>query len=355
MKRIFLSLALALLAVSANAQSRQIYDSDFKYGFFSNWTLGVSGQYSNQHGVSNVGISALATKRVGDYWRLRYEAGINGLQVKDGFDRYGTALTGVCFDFVPWAYIYADGGAVVNPTAKGWLGLGLAADAGLGLNVNFGRHSLLYTEAGVERVQCNGEWGGTVFARLGYAACLGVTEGDREAIEHDQTMRSEYGELKQENRILKSEMQKCTEAGATMQAAAEQMQLMVLSLQAQCTTLEKEKKELQNNVVDYSMFKFHFNCGSVVLSEIQESRVGTLAAYINSTSGQWRVDGYASTDGEEWTNMILSQQRAEMVCDLLEAFGVDKARLVPIGNGESFEYGEDSPLNRLVVVSKIVP
>ena len=354
MKRIFLSLALALLAVSVSAQqNRYYYDSSKKYGFFSNWTLGVAGQYSNQHGVSNVGISALATKRVGDYWRLRYEAGINGLQVKDGFDRYGTALAGISFDFLPWAYAFADAGAVVNPTAKGRLGL--AADVGLGLNVNFGKYSQIYAELGADRVQNNTEWGSTLQCRIGYAARLGVTRGDREEIEHDQTMRSEYGELKQENRILKSEMQKCTEAGATMQAAAEQMQQMVLSLQAQCTTLEKEKKELQNNVVDYSMFKFHFNCGSVVLSEIQEPRVGTLAVYINSTDGQWRVDGYASTDGDEYSNMILSQQRAEMVCELLEAFGVDKDRLIPIGNGESYENGEDSPLNRMVVVSKIVP
>lgn len=354
MKRIFLSLALALLTVSVSAQqNRYYYDSGKKYGFFSNWTLGVSGQYSNQAGVSNVGISALATKRVGDFWRLRYEATINGLKVIDGFDRYGTALAGASFDFLNWMYAFGDVGAVFNPTMA--QKFGLAADAGLGLNVNFGRYSMIYLEGGCDFSQYKTSWNNTFFARLGYAARFGVTRGDREEIEHDQTMRSEYGELKQENRILKSEMQKCTEAGATMQAAAEQMQQMVLSLQAQCTTLEKEKKELQNNVVDYSMFKFHFNCGSVVLSEIQESRVGTLAAYINSTSGQWRVDGYASTDGEEWTNMILSQQRAEMVCDLLEAFGVDKARLVPIGNGESFEYGEDSPLNRLVVVSKIVP
>ena len=139
MKRIFLFLALALLAVSVSAQqNRYYYDSSKKYGFFSNWTLGVAGQYSNQHGMSNVGISALATKRVGDYWRLRYEAGINGLQVKDGFDRYGTALTGVCFDFVPWAYAYVGGGVKVDPTS-----IGLAADAGLGLNVNFGKYSLL--------------------------------------------------------------------------------------------------------------------------------------------------------------------------------------------------------------------
>lgn len=345
--------ALALLAVSVSAQVRYKYDSGHKYGLFSNWTLGVSGQYSNQQGVSNVGISALATKRVGDFWRLRYSATISGLSYKGGFDRYGTALSGIAFDFVPWAYAFADAGVNVNPTAKGWLGL--AADAGLGLNVNFGRYSLLYTEAGVERVQCNGEWGGTVFARLGYAARLGVTDGDREAIEHDQTMRSEYGELKQENRLLKTDLKRQQEANDTLMATLNKASALFAAVEKRLDECNERVKEAESKAVDYSMFKFHFNCGSVVLSEIQESRVGTLAAYINSTSGQWRVDGYASTDGEEWTNMILSQQRAEMVCDLLEAFGVDKARLVPIGNGESFEYGEDSPLNRLVVVSKIVP
>ena len=356
MKRIFLSLALALLAVSVSAQqNRYYYDSSKKYGFFSNWTLGVAGQYSNQHGVSNVGISALATKRVGDYWRLRYEAGINGLQVKDGFDRYGTALTGVCFDFVPWAYIYADGGAVVNPTAKGWLGLGLAADAGLGLNVNFGRYSLLYTEAGVERVQCGGEWGGTVFARLGYAARLGVTEGDREAIEHDQTMRSEYGKQKEEIRLLKTDLKRQQEANDTLIATLNKASALFAAVEKRLDECNERVKEAESKVVDRSMFKFHFDYASIVLSETQESRVAILAHYINTVQGRWRVDGYASPDGADYNNMVISQQRAETVCEILEANGVSPDRLVPIGNGATWEYGEDSPLNRMVVVTQIAP
>ena len=346
--------ALALLAVSVSAQQgRYKYDSGHKYGFFSNWTLGVSGQYSNQQGVSNVGISALATKRVGDFWRLRYSASISGLSYKAGFDRYGTALSGIAFDFVPWAYAFADAGVNVNPTVKGWLGL--AADAGLGLNVNFGRYSLLYTEAGVERVQCNGKWGGTVFARLGYAARLGVTEADREAIEHDQTMRSEYGNQKEEIRILKTDLKRKQEANDTLMAMLNKASALFAAVEKRLDECNERVKEAESKAVDRSMFKFHFDYASIVLSETQENRVAVLAHYINTVQGRWRVDGYASPDGADYNNMVISQQRAEMVCEILEANGVSPDRLVPIGNGATWEYGEDSPLNRMVVVTQIAP
>lgn len=353
MKKFLFLFALAVLAVAVNAQSRQTYDSDFKYGLFSNWTLGVSGQYSNQQGVSNVGISALATKRVGDFWRLRYSASISGLSYKEGFDRYGTALSGIAFDFVPWAYAFADAGLNVNPTAKGWLGL--AADAGLGLNVNFGRYSLLYTEAGVERVQCGGKWGGTVFARLGYAARLGVTEADREAIEHDQTMRSEYGNQKEEIRLLKTDLKRKQEANDTLMATLNKAAALFAAVEKRLDECNERVKEAESKAVDRSMFKFHFDYASIVLSETQESRVAILAHYINTVQGRWRVDGYASPDGADYNNMVISQQRAETVCEILEANGVSPDRLVPIGNGATWEYGEDSPLNRMVVVTQIAP
>jgi hypothetical protein len=157
----FLLFALVILAVAVNAQSRHPYDCDFKYGLFSNWNIYAAAQYSNQRGHSNVGIHALATKRISDYWRLRYSATISGLAQKEGFDRYGTAMSGIALDFVSWAYAFADAGVSINPTTKGWLGL--AADAGLGLNVNVGEYSLLYAEAGADRTQANTQWNSTIF------------------------------------------------------------------------------------------------------------------------------------------------------------------------------------------------
>ena len=354
MKRIFLFLALALLAVTVNAQSRSYnYDSSKKYGFFSNWTLGVSGQYSNQAGVSNVGINALATKRIGDYWRLRYEGSISGLQRKEGFDRYGTALSGISFDFLPWAYAFADAGMVVNPTSKGWLGL--AGDAGIGLNVNFGNYSQLYAELGADRVQNNSEWESTLQCRIGYAARLGITETDRKDIDISRHNTEQLGSLTEENKLLKSDLKRQQEANDTLVATLNRAAALFAALEKRLDECNSRVAIAEKSAVDYSMFKFHFEYASVVLSEIQELRVGKLADYIKTTEGQWRVDGYASADGSDYNNLVISQERAKTVRDLLKAYGVPESRLVVAGNGSTTEYGEDSPFNRFVIVTKIVP
>ncbi len=351
MKRIFLSLALALLAVSVSAQGRYNYDSSHKYGFFSNWTLGVSGQYSNQHGVSNVGISALATKRVGDYWRLRYEASISGLKQTEGFDRYGTVMSGVAFDFIPYAYAFLDAGAMVNPTVKGWLGL--AADAGLGLNVNFGQHSLLYAEAGADRVQSNGTWGSTVFARLGYSARLGITEKDRVNIDIDRHVHEGYGELKQENALLKTDLKRQQEANDTLMATLNRASELFAVLEKKLDDCNDRVAKVTSTgtAVSNPIFQIFFDYASSEISPIEAGKVAQLAEYIKTNEGSFRIEGYSSPDGDPYRNEVLSGDRARAVYWLLISYGVDEDRIIPMQSGISTQYGEDSPLNRMVVVS----
>ena len=352
MKKFLTLFVLALLAVEVNAQSRHPYDCDFKYGFFSNWTLGVSGQYSNQQGMPNIGVSALATKRIGDFWRLRYSATVSGLSLKKGFDRYGTALSGIALDFVPWAYAFADAGVNVNPAVKGWIGL--AADAGLGLNVNFGRHSLLYTEAGVDRVQCNGKWGGTFFARLGYAARLGVTEADREAIVQDQTMRSEYGELKQENRLLKTDLKRQQEANDTLVATLKKASDLFAALEKKLDDCNAQAAKAEKEPAGAGpFFQIFFDYASSEVSPIEEAKVSQLADYIAANGGYYRIEGYASPDGNPVRNEALSQERAYAVYWLLVSYGADETHIAPISCGITERYGSDSPLNRVVMVKRI--
>lgn len=351
MKRIFLSLALALLAVSVNAQNRYPYDSGKKYGFFSNWSLGVSGQYSNQAGVSNVGISALATKRVGDYWRLRYEGSISGLQQKEGFDRYGTAMSGISFDFLPWAYAFVDAGAVVNPTAKSWIGL--AGDVGLGLNVNFGNYSQLYAELGADRVQNNTEWESTLQCRIGYTARLGITDREREDIDITRHNAEQLGSLTEENRILKTDLKRQQEANDTLIATLNKASGLFALMEKKLDECNAKVANAEKNTADNSLFEYYFEFAVSELSEIQEARVKELAKYIKSTDDDFRIEGYASPDGNDYNNQRISQERAFAVWELLKYYGVEEYRLVPMGNGVSSKYPADSPLNRRVVVSAI--
>ena len=352
MKRIFLFLTLVVLAVSVSAQGRYNYDSGHKYGFFSNWTLGVAGQYANQHGVSDIGISAMATKRVGEFWRLRYEASINGLKKAKGFDRYGTAMAGVSLDFVEWVYLFGDAGAIYNPSMKAKLGL--AADAGLGLNVNFGKHSILYVEGGSDLVQHNADWDNTFFARLGYQAKLGITERDRVNIDIDRHVHEGYGELKQENQLLKTDLKRQQEANDTLMAIQNKSLEMLARLEKRLDDCNKQVAEAaQAGTTPANSFsQIFFAKGSSDISTIEAAKVKQLAQYINGTDGSFRIEGYASPEGNQYVNEQLSGDRARAVYWMLIDLGVDIDRLMPMTGGVTTRYGEDSPLNRMVVVTK---
>lgn len=352
MKKLLL-FALVILAVAVNAQSRHPYDCDFKYGFFSNWNIYAAAQYSNQRGQSNIGINALATKRISDYWRLRYSATISGLAQKEGFDRYGTALSGIALDFVPWAYAFADAGVSVNPSTKGWLGL--AADAGLGLNVNVGDYSLLYAEAGADRTQANTQWNSTLFFRLGWGAKLGPTKRDRTEYDIKMHNAAQLGELKEENRLLKTDLKRQQEANDTLMA----IQNRSLELLAR---LEKRLDDCNQQVATASsapsasspIFQIFFDYASSEITPIEAAKVAQLAEHIKSNGGYWRLQGYSSPDGNVYRNEALSQERAYAVYWLLLSHDVDEDQIIPMGEGVTTQYGDDSPLNRMVVVSKAI-
>lgn len=353
MKKLLL-FALVILAVAVNAQSRHPYDCDFKYGFFSNWNIYAAAQYSNQRGQSNIGINALATKRISDYWRLRYSATISGLAQKEGFDRYGTALSGIALDFVPWAYAFADAGVSVNPSTKGWLGL--AADAGLGLNVNVGDYSLLYAEAGADRTQANTQWNSTLFFRLGWGAKLGPTKRDR--TEHDIKMHNaaRLGELKEENRLLKTDLKRQQEANDTLMAIQNRSLELLARLEKRLDDCNEQvaKATQPGTMAANSFSQIFFAKGSAEISPIEAGKVKQLANYINSTDGDFRIEGYASPEGSAYVNEELCGDRARAVYWMLIDLGVDIDRLIPMTGGVTTQYGDDSSLNRMVVVSKAI-
>ena len=353
MKKFLTLFALALLAVAVNAQSRQVYDSDFKYGFFSNWNFYAAAQYGNQAVHSNLGIHALATKRVSDYWRLRYSATISGLSQKEGYDHYGTAMSGIAFDFVNWAYAFADGGLKVDPTLKGWLGL--AADAGLGLNVNVGNYSILYAEAGADRTQVNAGWNSTLFFRLGWGARLGPTKRDR--TEHDIKMHNaaQLGELKEENRLLKTDLKRQQEANDTLIAIQNRSLELLARLEKRLDDCNKEVAKASSTPQPSSpIFQIFFDYASAEISPIEAAKVAQLADYIKSNGGYFRLEGYSSPDGNVYRNEALSQERAYAVYWMLLSHNVNEDHIIPLGEGVTSLYGSDSPLNRMVVVKNVV-
>lgn len=352
MKRILIVMALALLAVTVSAQSRYYYDSERKYGFFSNWNVGLFGQASFYHGTTSVGAGGLALKQLDDYCRFRAEVAVNGIKPVEGFDRAGTALAGLQFNFVNWAYVFAEAGAVINPSMA--QKAGLAGSVGLGLSCNFGRWSGLLAEGGYDALQNGAKVDNMFYARIGYFLRPGITERDRVKTDIAHHNAEQLGELKQENALLKTDLKRQQEANDTLIATLNKATELFALMEKRLDDCNAKVVDAEKNKVDNSLFEYYFEYAVSELSEIQEARIKELAKYINSTDDDFRIEGYASPDGSDYNNQRISQERAFVVWELLKYYGVEAYRLVPMGNGVSYQYSADSPLNRRVVVTKIV-
>lgn len=154
MKKLIIIAALIMAAtISAKAQ------------FFNGFEVGGSIQYANQDGKSNVGFDLRATKRVATWASLRAVGTVNGT-IRNGFDRYGTAAVGVSIDALPF-YVFADYGLLVNPSAA--RKVGMAFDAGVGLQVEVCNGWHVVTELAIDRVGSRNAWQSTPSVKAGVA------------------------------------------------------------------------------------------------------------------------------------------------------------------------------------------
>lgn len=351
MKRIFLFFALALLAVSVSAQNRYYYDSGKKYGFFSNWKLSPFAQMSFMNGQNALGAGGMALKQLDDLVYFRMEASVNGIKPVKGFDRNGTALAGIQFHVVDWAYLFAECGAVVNPSMA--QKAGLAGSGGIGFTCNFGKYSGLLAEGGYVALQ-NGAMVDNMFqARIGYVVRPGITERDRVDIDITRHNAEQLGTLKEENALLKTDKKRLQEANDTLMAIQNRSLELLARLEKRLDDCNAQVvKATQTGAVATNSFsQIFFAKGSAEITPIEAAKVKQLANYINSTDGDFRIEGYASPEGSLYVNEELCGERARAVYWMLIDLGVDIDRLIPMTGGVTTLYGEDSPLNRMVVVS----
>ncbi len=187
MKRIFG--ILALLTVVALAATATGYASEATLGnpppvlvqtveadvpFFPNadpsdWNIGIAVAYSNQGGLSNVGLQAVAEKSLNVLLGWRLSVSVNGFVPQAGFDRYGTALTGPVLNLGP-VYAFVQLGAAYNPSNQHVVSV--AANTGAGVAFDIGRHSRIFAEASIDAVPTGGRLKPTVGAGIGYAVRL---------------------------------------------------------------------------------------------------------------------------------------------------------------------------------------
>lgn len=346
MKKFILFAALLLATIAATAQ--RDYDSGHKYGLFSNLDVGISGQYAHNFAdkKGNWGADLRMTKRIGDHWRLRGLVDVNGF-VNNGFDRYAKGLVGISFDALPF-YTFFDYGFNWNRSSQSQFGL--AGDAGIGFNFNIGRGLSLYTEVGADRINNGEDWQSNGFVKVGYSASLGITEADRVAIDIDRHVHSEYGELKGENQILKSEAKKAAETNEQLQATLERATALCESLEKRLNDCTETTRQA---VTANPLPPIYFEYASAYLTPIEEEKVAMIAEAINADNpvNVYMLEGYCSANGDPYRNQKLSEERAQTVFFALVQNGVESTRLVIVGNGMT---DKDAPLDQKVIVRKAI-
>lgn len=349
MRKLITFAALLLAVATAQGQTTK-YDNGYKYSLLSNIEVGVGGIYSyeitNAQHHKNVGAQLLVTKRIGDYWRIRGVAEVNGF-IPNKFDRFGKGMVGISFDLLPF-YVYGDYGVNLNPSEKSKFGL--AMEGGIGLQFKVGNTASLYVEGGVDRTNNGNKWQSNAEVKAGVLVSTGITPTDRVNKSITDNMRREYGDLKGENKILKSELQKCQDATASIQESAAQMAAMVETLQSQLNESKTEIKTVKENCGKAEFYPIVFDFASYEINEAMDDYIADYAEMMQSNNYDYRILGYCSANGTDWKNQLLSEKRANAVYYRLIAYGVDESRLFPEGKGMS-DY--DKASEQKVIITKI--
>ena len=336
----------ALLLVAATAQSQSKYDNGFKYGLLSNLEVGVGGIYSyeitNAQHHKNAGAQLLVTKRIGDYWRLRGVAEVNGF-IQNKFDRFGKGMLGISFDLLPF-YIYGDYGVNLNPSEKSKFGL--AIEGGIGLQFSLGAASL-YVEGGVDRTNNGTKWQSNAEVKAGVVVNTGITETDRVRKSIDDNIHKTYGDLKTENTALKNEVDKAANTVSQMEATLAKATALCDQLEAKLKACNTEKEEAVKNCQNGVFEPIYFDYASAVLNSIEVEKIIRIAEAMKETNDMYELQGWCSNNGDDDRNQRLSAERVKQVYWMLVAYGVDEGRLIQSPNGKA---QEDNYLEQKVVI-----
>lgn len=347
MRKILTIAALLLVVATAQGQTTK-YDNSFKYGLLSNIEVGVGGIYSyeitNAQHHKNAGAQLLLTKRIGDYWRLRGTAEVNGF-IPNKFDRFGKGMLGISFDLLPF-YIYADYGANLNPSSKSKFGL--AMDGGIGLQFRLGAASL-YVEGGVDRTNNGTKWQSNAEVAAGVLVSPGITETDRVRKSIDDNIHKTYGDLKTENAALKSEVDKAANTVSQMEATLNKATTLCDQLEAKLKACNTEKEEAVKNCQIGVFEPIYFDYASASLTSIEVEKVIRIAESMKETNDMYELQGWCSNNGDDDRNQRLSVERVKQVYWMLVSYGVEEGRLIQSPNGKA---QEDNYLEQKVVIKR---
>jgi len=377
MKKLVLSVAVALFATGAFAQTTTTEKAVKQYGFWDNWfiqgQIGASENFSEN--FSHAGIfkltSPTAAVSVGKYFSPEMGARIqvNGWQARnEGFynntrNYYNANFVGGNFD------------ALFNLTNifcpyKENRFFNLVGIMGIGAEYRFKLNSDVATEqADVDRDAKK-----FVSPRLGLQANFRLSEAVDFNVEANANLDDDlFNGLrtgkKYEGRgnLLVGLTYKFPKRGFKLEDAVDPSTINALndkinSQRQQISDLEEQLKAAQNKPaqtvapaaqVNPMNGIVRFRIGKSVVDEDQKASLYTLANYIKANNLKVSVVGYADkATGKAEVNQKVSEKRAASVAKVLESYGVDSSNITTDAKGDTVQPFDKNDWNRVVIVAQ---
>ena len=117
-------------------------------------------------------------------------------------------------------------------------------------------------------------------------------------------------------------------ATTTTSSASDRVEGAISSVQATASSAVNTAREATQNAINsaISAVPIGFESGTAELNAISDVTVSAVAAALNASDNNIRIEAYA-TNSDESAAELLADQRAQAVANALEAKGVDKSRM----------------------------
>ncbi|MDI9934080.1 OmpA family protein [Rhodococcus opacus] len=117
-------------------------------------------------------------------------------------------------------------------------------------------------------------------------------------------------------------------ATTTTSSASDRVEGAISSVQATASSAVNTAREATQNAINsaISAVPIGFESGTAELNAISDVTVSAVAAALNASDNNIRIEAYAANSDESAAE-LLADQRAQAVANALEAKGVDKSRI----------------------------
>lgn len=400
-KLLKIGMVASLMIAATSTISAQENPEYPHYGFWSNWSIGVSADFDKQangHGLAlkegtSIGGSIFFEKELNYVWDLRLRASMPGMltdwdiPANRRFNMFGMLTAGFKFSvndalmgYDPERrgsfYLLGDAGVALwynkAPENGSTHRLNLAMDAGLGYSYKVSDHSTIFAEAElidlahIPNIFRNRHHGLDALVALGYSYNFGVTAADQELIEQRKNLTQENFDA------LQKQLEDAQQQVAAGKQQEKKLEGRISELENRLANAEPStrgdaaSKELQakidqikaDQLTFYALpFSVQFETNQYTVSQAEHKKLEAIARVMkDNPSTKYMVYGFCDYTGSDEYNMKLSQKRAEEVKrQLVNKYGIAESRLEAKWAGKTMAFGDIKySVNRRVSIYRVI-